>query len=125
MMEWGIWYDDGEMDLGFVQYDGPNGRAFRASFTSDKEAEQEAARLRERDKTCTYTPWPVRCGVPPPLTLTRKSTRGMDPLCAQCRKPIDVVKLASYLFDCKRLHRGPDPSILCTACEVTGEPAAG
>jgi predicted outer membrane protein len=54
MARFGIWYDDGRMDFGWLNHEGRHGRPYRAEYLSLEEA-QRAAELEEQyDKKTVF-----------------------------------------------------------------------
>lgn len=55
----GVWYDDGHMDVGWLAEEHNHGRQYRAEYLSMAEAEEVAARQRAYDKDTVFYPAPL------------------------------------------------------------------
>jgi hypothetical protein len=56
MSRYGIWYDDGRIDLGWLHFEGSHGRPQRCEYDTVEEAREEAVRQGERDMTSVFEP---------------------------------------------------------------------
>ena len=58
-MKYGVWYDDGHVDLGWLNFEGGNGRVYRFEFDDEAEAQERADHEAFVDKKRVYVPMPL------------------------------------------------------------------
>lgn len=58
-MMYGVWYDDGRMDFGWLAEEGRHGRQHRAEYYSDEEAVRVADREQRADASMVFFAEPI------------------------------------------------------------------
>lgn len=54
MKLYGVWYDNGRIDFGWLNYEGKHGRPYRAEYSTLEEAQEAADLEAKHDSKCVF-----------------------------------------------------------------------
>jgi hypothetical protein len=71
-VRWGVWYDDGHIQLGFLNFEGSHGRPYRMEFDTEEEATEKADEENAHDKDTYFVAMPLSGDVSERLREVRR-----------------------------------------------------